>query len=334
MTGTGLAAAIRESTRRVPDASPEAPAASGPAGRTRRRTWSRYGFWETATPYLFVAPVLVIVGVFTYWPLIYSIYLSFFDWNFVSPVKQFVGFDNFIRLVDDPRFHRALYGTLIYIVALVPAQVFVPLGLALLLWPIRRSRAQAVYRVTLFSPTVISFSVAALLWLWIFNPLQGILNKVIFEFGFDKVNWLSNPNTAIWCVIVVSIWKTIGFNLLLYLAALEAVPNDYIEAASLDGASGWQMFRLIRFPLITPTFFFVLVTTVISVNDEVFGAINVMTDGGPFDRSSNIVYYLYEQGFRIFQIGSASAVSLLIFGGTAILTWVQFRFVERHVHYG
>jgi ABC-type sugar transport system permease subunit len=329
-----LAVAIEEGTAGAPDAGHGTRALAEPVDRRRVFAWNRYRFWEKATPFLFVAPVIAIVGVFTYWPLIYSIWLSFFDWNFVSPVKEFVGFANFTRLVDDPRFHRALWGTLIYIVALVPAQVLLPLGLALLLWPIRRSRAQAVYRVTLFSPTVISFSVAALLWLWIFNPLQGILNKVIFEFGFAKVSWLSNPNTAIWCVIVVSIWKTIGFNLLLYLAALEAVPNDYIEAASLDGASGWQMFRLIRFPLITPTFFFVLVTTVISVNDEVFGAINVMTDGGPFDRSSNIVYYLYEQGFRIFQIGSASAVSLLIFAGTAILTWVQFRFVERHVHYG
>ncbi len=329
-----MAAAIEEGTAGAPDAGHGTRAPASPADRRRVFAWNRYRFWEKATPFLFVAPVIAIVGVFTYWPLIYSIWLSFFDWNFVSPVKEFVGFANFTRLVDDPRFHRALWGTLVYILALVPAQVLLPLGLALLLWPIRRSRAQAVYRVTLFSPTVISFSVAALLWLWIFNPLQGILNKVIFEFGFAKVSWLSNPNTAIWCVIVVSIWKTIGFNLLLYLAALEAVPNDYIEAASLDGASGWQMFRLIRFPLITPTFFFVLVTTIISVNDEVFGAINVMTDGGPFDRSSNIVYYLYEQGFRIFQIGSASAVSLLIFAGTAILTWVQFRFVERHVHYG
>ncbi|HXU52560.1 MAG TPA: sugar ABC transporter permease [Casimicrobiaceae bacterium] len=329
-----MAVAIEEGTAGAPDAGHGTRALAEPVDRRRVFAWNRYRFWEKATPFLFVAPVIAIVGVFTYWPLIYSIWLSFFDWNFVSPVKEFVGFANFTRLVDDPRFHRALWGTLVYILALVPAQVLLPLGLALLLWPIRRSRAQAVYRVTLFSPTVISFSVAALLWLWIFNPLQGILNKVIFEFGFAKVSWLSNPNTAIWCVIVVSIWKTIGFNLLLYLAALEAVPNDYIEAASLDGASGWQMFRLIRFPLITPTFFFVLVTTIISVNDEVFGAINVMTDGGPFDRSSNIVYYLYEQGFRIFQIGSASAVSLLIFAGTAILTWVQFRFVERHVHYG
>lgn len=308
-------------------------ASAVPVTMAHRRLWSRGRLREAAVPYLFVAPALVIVGVFIYWPLVYSVYLSFFDWNFVSPDKLFVGFDNFTRLFQDPRFHRALWGTLIYVLALVPAQVLLPLGLALLLWPIRKSRAQGFYRVTLFSPTVISFSVAALLWLWIFHPLQGILNKVLFDAGFAKVNWLSNPNTAIWCVIVVSVWKTFGFNLLLYLAALEAVPDDYIEAASLDGASGWQMFRLIRFPLITPTFFFVLVTTVISVNDEVFGAINVMTDGGPFDRSSNIVYYLYEQGFRMFQIGSASAVSLLIFVGTALLTWVQFRYVEQRVHY-
>ena len=122
--------------------------------------------------------------------------------------------------------------------------------------------------------------------------------------------------------------------LILYLAALEAVPVDYIEAAQVDGASGWQIIRSIRWPLITPTFFFVLVTTVIAVNDEVFGAINVLTDGGPFNKTSNIVYYLYLQGFRFFQIGTASAVSLIIFVGTVLLTWLQFRFVERHVHYG
>jgi ABC-type sugar transport system permease subunit len=132
----------------------------------------------------------------------------------------------------------------------------------------------------------------------------------------------------------VASWKTIGFHLLLYLAALEAVPNDLIEAAQLDGANNWQTMQSIRFPLITPTFFFVLVTTVISVNDDVFGAINVLTEGGPFNSTSNIVYYLYEQGFVFFQIGSASAVSVIVFMATALLTWVQFRFGERFVHYG
>lgn len=114
----------------------------------------------------------------------------------------------------------------------------------------------------------------------------------------------------------------------------EGVPKDYIEAAQLDGANNWQIMRSIRFPLITPTFFFVLVTTVISVNDDVFGAINVLTDGGPFDSTTNIIYYLYQQGFQFFQIGAASAVAVIVFIATCLLTWVQFKFVERHVHYG
>lgn len=310
-----------------------------PAVAAAREVWPRrrlswYRFWEGATPYLFIAPVLILIGVFIYWPLIYSTYLSFFDWNFVSPTKTWVGWRNFTRLIDDPRFARALHGTVIYVVALVPIQVLLPLALALLLWPVRHSRAQSAYRIMLFSPTVIAFSVAAFMWLWIFNPLQGLLNKFLLEGGFERINWLSNRDTAIWCVIVVSAWKTIGFNLLLYLAALEAVPVDYIEAASLDGANSWQLITSIRWPLITPTFFFVLVTTVISVNDEVFGAINVLTDGGPFESSTNVVYYLYQQGFRFFQIGAASAVSILVFLATILLTWLQFRFVERHVHYG
>jgi len=295
---------------------------------------TRFKVTEALIPYLFLFPVVALMLVFIYWPLVYSVYLSFFDWNFVSPDKLYVGLDNYRRLWDNVRFHRALHQTGIYILALVPLQVFLPLGLALLLWPIRKSRAQSAYRIMLFSPTVVAFSVGALLWLWIFNPLMGVLNQIIVELGGERVNWLSNPSTAIWCVIVVSAWKSLGFNLILYLAALEAVPNDYIEAAQIDGASGWQIIRSIRWPLITPTFFFVLVTTIIAVNDEVFGAINVLTDGGPYDRTSNIVYYLYQQGFRFFQIGSASAVSLIIFVGTVLLTWLQFRFVERHVYYG
>ncbi len=285
-------------------------------------------------PYLFLLPVVALMLIFIYWPLVYSVYLSFFDWNFVSPDKTWVGFDNYTRLLDNHRFAQSVRQTGVYIIALVPLQVFLPLGLALLLWPIRKARTQSAYRIMLFSPTVVAYSVGALLWLWIFNPLMGVLNQLIVNLGGERVNWLSNPDTAIWCVIIVAAWKSLGFNLLLYLAALEAVPTDYIEAAQVDGASGWQIIRSIRWPLITPTFFFVLVTTIIAVNDEVFGAINVLTDGGPYNTTSNIVYYLYQQGFRFFQIGTASAVSLIIFVGTVLLTWLQFRFVERHVHYG
>jgi sn-glycerol 3-phosphate transport system permease protein len=302
--------------------------------RERAAGLTRFKVTETLLPYLFLLPVVALMLIFIYWPLIYSVYLSFFDWNFVSPDKTWVGFDNYTRLVNNSRFEQSVRQTGVYIIALVPLQVFLPLGLALLLWPIRKARTQSAYRIMLFSPTVVAYSVGALLWLWIFNPLMGVLNQVIVNFGGERVNWLSNPRTAIWCVIIVAAWKSLGFNLLLYLAALEAVPTDYIEAAQVDGASSWQIIRSIRWPLITPTFFFVLVTTIIAVNDEVFGAINVLTDGGPYNKTSNIVYYLYQQGFRFFQIGTASAVSLIIFVGTVLLTWLQFRFVERHVHYG
>ena len=300
--------------------------------KRQRFTW--YRIREGTTPYLLIAPLLILVAIFIYWPLLYSTYLSFFDWNFVRPDKDFVGWDNYTQLWGDPRFMRALNGTWIYFVTLIPIQVFLPLGLAMLLWPIRRAPGQHAYRVVLFSPTVVAWSVGAVMWLWIFNPLQGLLNKVLAEFGVERINWLSDRDTAIWTVIVVATWKTLGFNLLLYLAALEAVPHDYVEAASLDGASKWQIMKTIRFPLITPTFFFVLVTTVISVNDDVFGAINVLTEGGPFESTTNIVYYLYEQGFRYFQIGDASAVSIIIFIATVFLTWLQFRFIEGRVHYG
>lgn len=315
-------------------ARPGQPAIQGmrPTTATRSRTWYRLS--EKITPYLLVAPLLLLIAVFIYWPLIYSTYLSLYDWNFVRPDKEFVGLDNFTRLPDDPRFVRALRGTLFYTVTLVPLQVFLPLGLALLLWPIRRSRAQTSYRIMLFSPTIIAHSVAAVMWLWIFNPLQGILNKLLAEVRVDRINWLSDRDTAIWTVVTVATWKTLGFHMLLYLAALEGVPKDYVEAAQLDGADNWRIMLSIRFPLITPTFFFVLVTSVISVNDDVFGAINVLTGGGPFDSTTNIIYYLYEQGFEFFQIGAASAVAIIVFVATCLLTWVQFRFVERHVHYG
>jgi multiple sugar transport system permease protein/sn-glycerol 3-phosphate transport system permease protein len=288
---------------------------------------------EGLAPYLYVLPVLAFVGVFIYWPLAYSVYLSTLDWNFVSPARTFVGAGNFVELAGDAGFRRALANTGLYLLVLVPVQIVVPLGVALLLWPIRRSRAQGAYRAVLFSPTVVSFAVAAVVWLWIFEPVEGVFNQVLVAAGGDRVNWLENPNTAIWCVVLISFWKAFGFNLLLYLAALEAVPRDYLEAAQLDGAGGWALFRHIRLPLITPTVFFVLVTTVIFVNDEVFAAISVLTEGGPFGRTANALYYLYERGFEFFQIGEASAVALMIFVAVAALTYVQFRFVERHVHY-
>jgi multiple sugar transport system permease protein/sn-glycerol 3-phosphate transport system permease protein len=305
-----------------------------PKEKPSTRTRVGYFISEGMMPYLLVAPLIILMVIFIYWPLVYSVYLSFFDWNFVRPVKDYVGFENYTRLLDTPSFITSLRGTWFYMVTLIPLQVFLPLGLALMLWPIRKSRLQSSYRVMIFTPTIIAYSVAAVMWLWIFNPLQGVLNKVLFDLGVERIHWLSDRNTAIWAVIIVATWKSLGFHMLLYLAALEAVPQDQVEAAQLDGAGSWELMKSIRFPLISPTFFFVLITTVISVNDDVFGAINVLTDGGPFESTTNIIYFLYQSGFRFFQIGTASAVSVIVFVATCLLTWVQFKFIEKRVHYG
>jgi multiple sugar transport system permease protein/sn-glycerol 3-phosphate transport system permease protein len=323
-TGAGSPAPVASNQSSIPTAPIVVPA--------RRLTWYRVS--ESVTPYLLVAPLVIAVAVFIYWPLIYSAYLSLFDWNFVRPDKYFVGVENYSRLVHDSHFETALRGTAIYTLALIPLQVFLPLGLALLLWGVSRSRLQNVYRGALFLPTIVAWSVASVLWLWIFNSNFGVLNQVLNLVSVENVNWLGERNTAIWSVIMVATWKTLGFHMLLYLAALEGVPRDYVEAAQVDGASSYQVMKSIRFPLITPTFFFVLVTTVISVNEDVFAAINVLTDGGPFESTTNIIYYLYMQAFRYFQIGAASTVAVIIFAVTAFFTWMQFRYLERHVHYG
>jgi ABC-type sugar transport system permease subunit len=274
------------------------------------------------------------MGAFIYWPLVYSVYLSTLDWNFVSPNREFVGLGNFAELAQSEQFLGALANTGVYLLVMVPLLVLLPLGLALLLWPVRRSRGQGAYRAILFAPTVTSLAVAAVVWLWIFNPIQGVLNQAIATAGGGRVNWLSDPTTALWCIVVVSAWKILGFNMILFVAALEAVPKDYLEAAQLDGAGWWALFRHVRLPLITPTLFFVLVATVIFVNEEVFAAISIVTEGGPNGSTANLLYYLYERGFRFFEVGEASATALVVFALVASVTWLQFRYVEGRVHYG
>jgi multiple sugar transport system permease protein/sn-glycerol 3-phosphate transport system permease protein len=317
------------------DAMRTATPATKPA-RARRLRRGRAGGRSARllTPYALLLPVVAMTGIFIYWPLIYSMYLSLLDWNLVSPVKDFAGFDNYRALLDSPEFWTVMRNTGVYVGALVPLLVAVPLALAYLLWPLRNSKAQPVYQAVLFTPAMISFAIAASVWFFIFNPIQGALNQIIVTAGGERVNWLSHPNVAIWCIVAVTAWKLVGFNLLLFLAALRAVPTTYIEAASLDGAKRLQMFRNVQLPLITPTIFFVLVVTVIVVSEDVFAAISILTQGGPFDRTSNLLYFLYERGFQFFQAGEASATAVIIFVLVMSVTWLQFRFIERRVHYG
>ncbi|CAN5592942.1 sugar ABC transporter permease [soil metagenome] len=304
-----------------------------PAPHSRRRL-SRAQRWNIATAFIFLAPVLVLAATFDYVPALKSFRLMFYDWNLINDDPTFIGLDNFRTIFADDRFRTSLKNSGVYVAALVPLQVCIPLAIAVAVRSLSKSRLSSFYRAILFLPAVISLPAASVVWLWMLNPYNGIVNQVGTSLGGGRIDWLNQPRNAMISVIVVATWSTIGFNFLLYLAALEGVAKDLKEAARLDGAEGWRLFRDIEFPLISPTFFFVVLTTVLFVNNEIFGVINVLTQGGPYSSTSNVLFYLYERGFKFFQAGEASALAILIVSASLLFTWVQMRFGEKWVHYG
>jgi ABC-type sugar transport system permease subunit len=285
------------------------------------------------SPWLFAGPALAVALLFVWLPMAATLALSFFDWSLLRRQATWRGLDHYLDTLANPDFHLALANTGIYLAALLPLQVGIPLTLALALVRVRAKLFGRIYRTALFAPSVLSFSVAAVVWLWLFNPTVGLLNTLTGALGLPPQRWLSDPDLAIWSVIAVTFWKSFGLNLLIFLAALANVPSDVTEAARIDGAGPLRQALDIELPLISPALFFAVVTTFIVVLDEIVGAVDVLTEGGPYRTSSNLLYFLYERGFRHFQFGEAAAVAVLIAGIVALVTWAQFRFGERHVHY-
>lgn len=303
-------------------------------GRLAARHRARRPRTATLFPLLFIGPAASLLLIFVYWPLIYTVYLSALDWNLVSPVRDFIGWANYRLLLYEPIFWIATKNTLIYLLVLVPVELCFPLALALLLQSIAARRVRAVYEALIFSPTVLSFAIACIVWVWMFNPLGGVLSRLFRLVGLPAIPWLNDAQFSLWAIVLVSAWKVFGYNLVIFLAALTAIPAEYQEAARIDGASAWKVFRWVTWPLLSPTTFFVLVTTAIFTGTQVFIPIHVLTQGGPYNSSTHLMYLIYEYGFKFFQIGPASAASVLTFLGFLFLTCVQLRYVERLVHYG
>lgn len=284
-------------------------------------------------PWLFTGPALLFAVVFLYAPVVFSVGLSVSDWNFIRPQANFIGLENYRRIFADPNFRDALVNTGLYCLVLIPAQIVLPLGLAALLMRVRNLHLANGYKIALFLPTILAYSTAGIAWLWLFDPLNGFLNTVLGWFGMPPSRWHTDPDLALWCVTLVAFWKNFGLNMLLFLAALVSIPKPLLEAAALDAAKPFWRFLSIDLPLISPTFFFVAVTTSIGVLDDIVGTIDVLTEGGPYGQSSNILYYMYERGLKFFQFGQASAASVLIILLILAVTWAQFRMFEHRVHY-
>jgi ABC-type sugar transport system permease subunit len=286
-----------------------------------------------SAPYLFVGPAVLAVAIFLYGPIFASAALSVMDWNLLSTDIRFVGLENYQAMLGSGDFRLSAWNTLLYCLILIPAQVVIPLILAVLIHEVRNTRASTAYRGMLFLPTILAYSVAGVAWSWLLNPVDGLFNEVLIALGMPPSRWHTDPNLALLCVSAITFWKSFGLNMLLWLAALANVPKTLREASQLDGASRWRYFWTVELPMITPTAFFISVTTLFHILDDIVGVIDVLTGGGPAGRSSSILYFLWQQGMRFFQFGQASAVAMIIIAVVIAVTWMQFRIGEKRVHY-
>lgn len=279
---------------------------------------------------LFIGPNLLLFGVFTYWPLVYNGYLSTVRWDLISEVKTLVGLDNYRYLLENDTFRKVLRNTFIFTFGAVGGSLILGLFVALLLNQPLRGRDGA--RAVLFAPTILSGAAVSIVWIYIFDPRYGLLAEFLSWFALRSPNWLTDPTWAMPAVIIVYIWKYLGYTAVIYLAGLQAIPKELYEAAKVDGAGPIRRFVSITLPQLSPITFFLSVTSILN-SFQAFDIIKVLTDGGPVDATNTLIYYVYEQGFVAFNAGRAAAASLVLFVIMFGVTVFQLRFAERRVHY-
>jgi multiple sugar transport system permease protein/sn-glycerol 3-phosphate transport system permease protein len=280
---------------------------------------------------LFIAPNMILFAIFTYWPLVYSGYLSLVRWDMISPTKTWVGLDNYTYLLRDDSFQTVLRNTFVFTFGAVGGSLVLGLLIALLLNQPLRGRDGA--RAVVFAPTLLSGAAISIVWVYIFDPRYGLMRQILDPFSIPSPTWLRDPVWAMVAVIIVYIWKNLGFAAVIFLAGLQTIPKDLYEAAKVDGAGAFNRFRNVTLPMLSPISFFLLVTSILNTF-QAFDIIQVMTEGGPVDATNTLIYYTYEQGFVAFNAGRAAAASLILFAVMLTVTLVQLRYAERKVHYG
>jgi multiple sugar transport system permease protein len=271
-------------------------------------------------------PSFAVVVVFTVFPIFFSLFLSFHKWAILTPEKPFVGLANYQRMVTSPEFWQCMKNTALYTLGVVPVGAAASLGLALMLD--RPVRGSGFFRTAFFLPTITSIIALSVVWLWVYDDANGLLNIALRAVGLKPVRWLTSTDTALVSLIIMTVWKNAGYHMVVFLAGLQAIPETLYEAARIDGAGAGQRFRHVTWPLLVPTTAFVLVTNTI-FTFQVFGPIYVMTGGGPVRSTSVVVYYLYQRAFEFQEMGYASAVAWIVFLVLIALTLVQMRISRR-----
>lgn len=280
---------------------------------------------------VFVAPKVLTFALIFILSFLMTIWISLHEYSLLAADNPFIGLDHYVELIfHDSVFRTSVWNTLLYSAGMIVVGVPISLGLAILLnTGVRFSR---VYSACIFLPVVTSWVVVSLIWIWLFNPDYGAINALLESIGLPTSQWLQSTRTALAAITLMSIWKHVGFNMVIFLAGLQAIPSSYYEAARVDGANRWQQFRNITLPLLKPTSFFVVVVTLIATF-QVFIQMFVMTGGGPVYSTHSIVFYFYIQGFNQFNMGYASAMATILFVIVFVFSLIQFRTWGEDVDY-
>ena len=297
--------------------------------RRQHAPWLTLKYREMLEAWLFMSPTLVGFLIFFLGPLIAIVYYSMTEWNLLTQQATFVGLDNFRdALFANPEFWHVIRNSVIFALGLVPMNMALALTLALALS--RPFFGVVFFRTVFFAPVVTSAIAWAIVWKFLLQGEAGVVNQMLAWVGIDGPNWLREPNWAMAAVIVTRVIKMVGLNMILYIAALQAIPRDYEEAARLEGASRWQIFRMIVWPLLAPTTLVIMVITTIG-SFKVFDHIYQMTGGGPENGTLVLAYYIYQQGFEFFNVGYASALAMIMFVIVMVLTVVQVMLRRREM---
>ena len=273
---------------------------------------------------IFILPAVLGTLIFIIIPVICSFGLSFTKWDLLNPIS-FVGLENYKNLLNDSVFKQILLNTVVFAVATSVLGVFIPLVLAAILNS--KIRGSEFFKTAYFLPFITPMVVIGIVWGWIFDPNIGLLN----QFFHIHINWLYDTRFAMPALIIVSVWKLIGYNMIIFLSSLSTISNSLFEAAKIDGANSFQIFKNVTIPVLSPTIFFVVIITAIS-SFQVFDLIYLMTQGGPFNSTNVLVYSIYQNAFEYFNVGKASAIAYILFAIILVLTLIQWKFRKKIVY--
>lgn len=312
-----------------------APPLTGRAAVSRKRVWNKTKVIQWLKPYLYLLPALLLLSIWMYKPLISTFYLAFHKWSMVpGTIPVYVGMDNFARLIQNKNFVASIGNTLFYTVGLLPFSITIPLLLATATQQME-GRMKNVYRALFFIPMILAPVSVSAIWRWLFHPSNGLVNITLLKLGVigNPIAYFSDPNFAKWIILLITGWKMVGFSTIMFSAALTSINQEYYEAASLDGAGRFRLFRHITVPLLSPMIIFMLTMSILFSSQWTFAYIDILTTGGPYGSSTNIYYEMYKFGFSNMNVGFSSAAALMFFLVFGVIALTLNSFSRKYAFY-